>query len=415
VTAGLYLHVPFCSAVCPYCDFAVRVAGPDERQRLVDALIEEIRRAKSWSVPISTIYFGGGTPSLLTADQLATVLDVARTSLPIEPDAVLHMEVNPEDICALSGSTPIADNRQLSRIGIAGDGPLSRKEIADNAPISGSGPLDAWRDLGVKFLSLGVQSFDDRELKWLGRRHTGEMAKDAVARALASGIPTVSVDLIYGLPRQTQAQLDVSLDALASLAPQHASLYQLTIAPGTSFGRRFERGKLKPIDEDTEAALFAHVHERLSAQGLHAYEVSNFATGDAHRSLHNQKYWAHVPYLGVGPSAHSFDGQRRWWNIRDSRQYVTAVEAGDAVMDADEELTSEDLALERLMLGLRTIDGVDTARFKSDFDVDLKVVNKQVIADLVTRNYLDASQAQLKPTRPGMAVADWLAGQFELS
>ncbi|MGB0751562.1 MAG: radical SAM family heme chaperone HemW [Gammaproteobacteria bacterium] len=374
--AGLYIHIPYCSAVCPYCDFAVRVGSSTERTKFPDKLIAELALINDWAYPIDTIYFGGGTPSILSASALAQVLDAASKRLPVEPDARIHLEANPEDV------TPQR--------------------------------LKAWRAIGVEFLSLGIQSFDDKELAWLGRRHDGEHARTVLAEALQAGFHTVSADLIFGLPAQTLASLERNTDTLETLTPQHASLYQLTIHEGTTFGGLAERGKLTELDNSPQAELFRFAHEGLGALGLNAYEVSNFACNEAHRSSHNQKYWAHVPYLGIGPSAHSFDGKNRWWNERTVTAYGRALEKNLRPVQECEQLSKEDVALEMLMLRLRTVDGLNLGEFTDKTDVDLVETNRTTISMLVEEGYLVHQNDLLAPTLKGLAVADWIVGKLEL-
>ena len=374
--AGLYIHIPYCSAVCPYCDFAVRVGSSTERTKFPDKLIAELALINDWAYPIDTIYFGGGTPSILSASALAQVLDAASKRLPVEPDARIHLEANPEDV------TPQR--------------------------------LKAWRAIGVEFLSLGIQSFDDKELAWLGRRHDGEHARTVLAEALQAGFHTVSADLIFGLPAQTLASLERNTDMLETLTPQHASLYQLTIHEGTTFGGLAERGKLTELDNSSQAELFRFAHEGLGALGLNAYEVSNFACNEAHRSSHNQKYWAHVPYLGIGPSAHSFDGKNRWWNERTVTAYGRALEKNLRPVQECEQLSKEDVALEMLMLRLRTVDGLNLGEFTDKTDVDLVETNRTTISMLVEEGYLVHQNDLLAPTLKGLAVADWIVGKLEL-
>lgn len=374
--AGLYVHVPFCSAVCPYCDFAVQIGNTPLRARFVDALCTEIEDRAGWRHPIDTVYFGGGTPSLLTDQQLERILDAAADHLPIAPDAAVYFEANPEDV------TP------------------SR--------------LAGWKSNGVQFLSLGVQSFDDRELKRLGRRHSGAQAHKAVRRALDAGFDTVSVDLMFGLPGQGLADWKASLQTMVDLRPQHVSCYQLTVHEGTTFHRWRERGKLIELGEENQAVLFDFTHERLSDSGYAAYEVSNFALGPAHRSAHNQKYWSHVPYLGLGPSAHSFDGSRRWWNHSGLNAYLERVDRGERPVAETEVLSQEDLALEALMLGLRTTDGIALDDFSSRYGIDLATQNARLLSSLVSEGLAHDDARALRLTSSGFAVADGLAARFVL-
>jgi oxygen-independent coproporphyrinogen-3 oxidase len=272
----------------------------------------------------------------------------------------------------------------------------------------------AWRSLGVSTLSLGVQSFDAAELALLGRRHTPADGRRAVELARQAGFPTVSIDLIYGLPGQEVAAWRRSLEQAVGLGPDHLSCYQLTVHEGTAFGRRRARGQLIELPGPAQAELFALTHSLLADAGYPAYEVSNFARGPEHRSRHNQKYWDHIPYLGLGPSAHSFDGRRRWWNERQLYPWQTRVLAGERPVAGQEQLSRGQLALEALMLGLRTADGLDLALFGERHQVDLLATNARLIERLMAEGLLLVEFGRLAPTLRGLAVADSLAASFEL-
>ncbi|HYU30662.1 MAG TPA: radical SAM family heme chaperone HemW [Thermoanaerobaculia bacterium] len=380
---GLYLHIPFCSAICPYCDFAVLTGGPEMRERFVDSLLAEIRM---WGADrdlfsdIDTIYFGGGTPSALAPDQIARILGAARDDLSIQENAWIFFEANPEDVTPESAR--------------------------------------AWRDLGVRMLSLGIQSFDAEALRFLGRRHSPEEARQSVEIAREAGLGIVSIDLIYGLPDQTPGVWRQTLAEAVALRPDHISCYQLTIHVGTPFGFRLARGKLAELPEAAQADLFLATHRFLADHGYPAYEVSNFARSPEHRSRHNRKYWDHTPYLGVGPSAHSFSGlagRRRWWNERNLKPYLIRTGAGERPLTGSEELTAEDLAVEALMLGFRTVEGIDLARFRQRYGIDLADRNARLIGRLEREGLLRSEQGRLLPTLEGWAVADSLARDFETS
>lgn len=385
VTApGLYLHVPFCSRICPYCDFAVQVGGAERRRLYERSLLREIElwsddpEIAGWR--FDTIYLGGGTPSLLAPEVLAEILDALRDALPVEPDAWFLFEANPEDVTEES--------------------------------------LRAWRELGVRTLSLGVQSFDASKLRFLGRRHDPEQARNSVRLARAAGFDTVSLDLIYGLPDQTPEALDRDLEAAVALAPDHFSCYQLTVHEGTWFGRLAERGELTELSDPRQADLFGQVHRVLAEAGYPAYEVSSFARAPEHRSKHNPKYWRHVPYLGLGPSAHSFGGLQgeprsltgqRWWNERTLTRWAERLERGEHPIAGSEELGTEDLALEALALALRTPEGLEIAVFRERYGQD-PIRDPAVCERLVDEGYLELCDGWMRPTRAGLAVADGLVG-----
>jgi oxygen-independent coproporphyrinogen-3 oxidase len=270
-----------------------------------------------------------------------------------------------------------------------------------------------------------VQSFSDEALRFLGRRHTAAEARTAVETALAAGFDTVSIDLIFGLRGQTAADWTRELATAVSLGPQHLSCYQLTIHPRTRFGVQAKHGQLAELPEDEQASLFEICHRYLADAGWPAYEVSNFARGEAHQSRHNRKYWDHTPYLGLGPSAHSLaaaDGRapaRRWWNERGTPQWEKRLEAGERPIEAQEDLAPADLAAEALLLGLRTAAGIDLDGLKTRYGVDLVAANEALVASLVDEGRVvvrdDASGRRLVPTLAGLAVADGLAAAFDLA
>lgn len=342
----------------------------------VSALIKEMELAAGERASFDTLYFGGGTPSLLAGLELARLLDAASSILGASRAAAIFLEANPEDVNAET--------------------------------------LAAWRGLGVSTLSLGIQSFDAAELAFLGRRHGPEEAIRATELALGAGFATVSIDLIFGLPQQDLGSWRRSLALAVALAPQHISCYQLTVKEGTPFGVRRAKGELAEMNEEGQAEIFAFTHAFLADAGFTAYEVSNFAAGNEHRSRHNQKYWRHVPYLGLGPSAHSFDGERRAWNERNLSRYLGRLAAGERPIAGEEVLSRRELALEMLMLGLRTAAGIDLEAFRDRFGVDLVAANAGRIEHLIAEGLLARSAVHLAPTVAGLAVADGLAAALEL-
>ncbi|NKC13583.1 MAG: radical SAM family heme chaperone HemW [Gammaproteobacteria bacterium] len=374
--AGLYIHIPFCSAVCPYCDFAVRVAAVPVRARFVKALVREIELWRNhWHFPIDTVYFGGGTPSLLSGGELSDILGAAMECLPVRAAPTIFFEANPEDVDETS--------------------------------------LALWQRLAVSYLSLGVQSLVDAELRFLGRRHCAHEAVDALVSSMEAGFTTVSADIIFGLPGQTGATLAASLDRLMKIGPPHVSCYQLTLHEGTTFGRWHAHGKLTELPETVQARYFELVQERLAQAGYDAYEVSNFASAPGHRSAHNMKYWSHAPYLGLGPSSHSFDGRSRWWNESRLSAYEQALANGRPIAAA-ERLTDEQLALEALMLKLRTAEGIEFAEFYRRYGVDLAGINGALCALLAQEGLALIECGRMQLTRQGLAVADGIAARFAL-
>ena len=390
---GLYLHIPFCSAVCPYCDFSVQRVLVSARRRFVDHLVAEVAlAAPEWPDrrPFDTVYFGGGTPSLLLADELARVLGTCRQHLPMADEPWVFLEANPEDV------TPET--------------------------------CAAWRDLGVRTLSLGVQSFSDEALRFLERRHDARRARLAVETAQAAGFDTVSVDLIFGLSGQTEEAWRRDLEAAVALQPGHISCYQLTIHERTRFALARKRGQLVEMPEEEQAVLFEITHRVLADAGYSSYEVSNFARGREHESRHNRKYWDHTPYLGLGPSAHSLamdEGceppprARRWWNVLRTPRWEARVATGERPVENEELLGPAELATETVMLGLRTTAGIDLDAFTARQGYDLLDANRPLVTRLEAEGRVavqtDAEgRRRLAPTVAGLAVADGLAALFDI-
>lgn len=336
--------------------------------------------AASPETRFDTIYFGGGTPSLADPADLGRLIEASRTLLGARPDAWITLEANPEHVTAAA--------------------------------------CDAWRALGISALSLGVQSFDAAELRFLGREHQAADGAEAIRLALAAGFPWVSLDLIYGLPDQTEAAWQRNLETAASLGPHHLSCYQLTVHENTPFGFRAKRNELTELTEPAKASLFFLTQTSLSRLGYEAYEVSNFATSREHRSRHNIKYWDHTPYLGLGLGAHSFAwdarGARRWWNERKIKPWTAKVAAGERPLAGEEILGAAELRLEALLLGLRTVDGIDLARFRARYGLDLAAANPALVAELERQELLCRRGGWLRPTVAGLAVADGLAARFAL-
>jgi len=374
--AGLYIHVPFCTSVCPYCDFAVLIAGEERRASWADGVVEEARLYEGLGLVFDTLYLGGGTPSCLTPDLLAKVIFGVTQHLEIVPGAELYLEANPEDVSHAAATS--------------------------------------WHALGVSTVSLGVQSLDDRELAFLGRRHTADQARRAAEVLLESGFHTVSLDLIFGLQGQTAANWRYQLEQAVALGADHLSCYQLTFHEGTVLGRRKDQGLVRELGDDKQAELFGLTHERLADAGYRAYEVSNFARSPAHRSRHNRKYWDHTPYLGLGPSAHSFANGRRWWNRRKLRLWRAALDQRQTPVEGEEALSRNQLLLEAVMLALRTPDGIDLAVVEERFGLDLLAANAEIVERWQSTGHLVVEDSHIRPTVRGLAMADSLARSFEL-
>lgn len=325
---GMYVHVPFCAARCGYCDFntytARELGGGASQLSYADTAIEEIRLAAhvlgAAAPPVQTVFFGGGTPTLLPAEHLAAIVAEIGAQFGIAPDAEITTEANPESVTRSS--------------------------------------LDRLREAGFTRLSLGMQSARPHVLKVLDRQHTPGRAAQAAADAHAAGFEHVNLDLIYGTPGESEADWQASLDAAVDAAPDHVSAYALIVEDGTALARRVARGEIPPPDDDVLADRYEQADVTLAQAGFLWYEVSNWAAGRAARSRHNELYWTGADWWGVGPGAHSHIGGVRWWNVKHPTAYTGLVEAGRSPAHAREVLSDRARRMERVMLGLRLRDGL---------------------------------------------------------
>lgn len=362
---GLYVHTPFCRSRCHYCDF---YSTTDEStvDRWIDGVIAEAGQHRGRWEDFDTLYLGGGTPSLIPLDGLERLLGGLRSTLEVAADAEVTLEVNPDDV----------DPRLAGR----------------------------WRALGVNRVSLGVQSFDDEILGGLGRRHTARDAEEAVGILLDAGFVDLGIDLIFGTPGVELSGWSAALErALALPGIKHLSCYELTIEARTEIGRRVASGELEPAEEELGREMFLECAKALHGRFEH-YEVSNYALDDGRgwRSRHNTKYWHHVPYLGLGPSAHSLAGRERRWNFASLTRWAGALDRGEDPTEGREQLTADQWTLEELMLGLRTSDGVplDLARAADPGGGRLKLMRDLVL--------LEVADERVRPTTLGMLMADGL-------
>ncbi|MCU0575194.1 MAG: radical SAM family heme chaperone HemW [Desulfobacterota bacterium] len=367
---GLYVHIPFCASRCGYCDF-FSVTDMGLMAGFMLALVGEIDACRGEFREFDTVYLGGGTPSLLPLQQLERIMDRIRRVFRILPGAEITIEINPAD--------------------------WRRDE------------LFAVRELGINRISIGIQSFDEKELALLGRRHGREQALRTLEDAAASGFDNLGLDLIYGLPGQEFRQWQASLVQALAFEPAHVSCYELELKPRTPLGRRYEQGEFPVRTEATQRDFFMKTSEFLEGSGYIHYEVSSFARGMGMASRHNQKYWDHTPYLGLGPSAHSFRDGRRWWNHESIGDYIRDLENGKRPVSGREELTAEQLALEALFLGLRTSRGIHLGQYRSRYGIDLMAEKGPLLKDLGRAGLIDIERDSIRPTRTGMAVADSLA------
>lgn len=370
---GLYVHVPFCTVRCGYCDFntytAEELGGASaargaSRATYAEAAIEEVRRARKalgdHDVPVSTVFFGGGTPTLLPARDLTAVVAAIDAELGLAPGAEVTTESNPDSVTR-------ADLEEL-------------------------------RAGGINRISFGMQSAVGHVLRTLDRTHDPRRVPAAVGWAREAGFDQVSLDLIYGTPGESLADWDASLDAALACEPDHVSAYSLIVEDGTALARQVRRGELPMPDDDDLADKYTLADERLVAAGLGWYEVSNWARDEASRCRHNLLYWTGADWWGVGPGAHSHVGGVRWWNVKHPAAYADRLAAGRSPAHAREVLDPESRRVERVLLELRLRDGLATEV--------LDPTGRAAVPDLVARGLLVSEGDRLVLTRTGRLLAD---------
>ncbi len=368
--AGLYIHVPFCRRRCSYCGFYSTTAT-ELIPRFLAALRTEMHFYREKFHSFDSIYIGGGTPSLLSTADLAALLEAAAFTFEISTGAEITLEANPADL----------------------DRPY----------------LQALRGLGINRLNIGVQALDDTILQALGRRHDRRQAILAMETAREAGFTNLGLDLIYGAPGQDINKWMETLELALSFKPDHLSCYQLTIEPHTALACRLREGEFSLSGDEILADFFFRTSAVLRESGYLHYEISNFARSEDAFSRHNQKYWHHAPYLGLGPSAHSFLGNMRWWNFRDLHAYLREVSRGISPQAARESLTGDQLLLEAWFLALRTRQGIDIRDFQRRYDFDIMTQKQAELKILQEKGLLELAHGFLRPTVAGMAVADSLA------
>lgn len=371
--AGIYIHIPFCSKRCTYCDFYTEVA-PDLIPDLVKHLVKEINIRKDYlkNETISTIYFGGGTPSILSREQFSEILDGIFAVYSVEENAEITFEANPDDLTVDF--------------------------------------FDSIKYLPFNRISIGIQSFDDNDLKRINRRHTADQAIKAVKNAQNAGFDNISIDLIYGLPIQSIEDWEKQLDIAFSLNIQHVSAYGLTYEEGTALWKQREKGLVKPIIDETMNEMYLLLVKKMKERGFEAYEISNFAL-DGFRSKHNSSYWKQNSYLGIGPSAHSYDLVSRQWNVASIKAYISALENNTPYFEK-EELTLYDRYNDYVMVSLRTSDGLNFDFLSSEFGQNLASYFLDNIRIYIENNSVILSDGKYSLTPQGIMISNQILIQL---
>lgn len=372
--AGLYIHVPFCLRKCRYCDF-YSVCDLSLLPRYTAALQREITaRGATLQGQVDSVYFGGGTPSLLTPQTVAALLSAMRATFQVSHSAEATLEVNP--------------------------GTVDAAQLKD------------YHDAGINRLSIGVQSFHDGELAFLGRMHTAAESRQVLHQARAAGYDNLGIDLIYAIPGQTADGWKANLAIALEFSPEHLSVYGLTFEPGTPLARDLDCGRIAPVDDRTTAEFYRITVASLVQAGYHQYEVSNFCRKQRYVSRHNRKYWNFEPYLGLGPAAHSFLPPQRCWNAANVRSYLQALESGRPAVADCETITRPQAMVEAVYLGLRQTRGIDPGWFQRRFQVDFGQRFGELTKRLSARGLMTFNAGRWALTIDGMLLLDRIAAEM---
>jgi oxygen-independent coproporphyrinogen-3 oxidase len=371
--AGIYLHIPFCKQACHYCNFHFSTSTRLKNDFL-PALLKEIclRKDYTGNETIETIYFGGGTPSLLSEDELYRIMEVIRAHFQLGEAAEISFETNPDDIDEYS--------------------------------------LASWKKAGINRLSIGVQSFFQEDLEWMHRAHDAVQARRSIELAKAAGFHNMSIDLIYGSPALTDEKWASNVQQAVELGIPHLSCYALTVEPRTALDDMIRKKRSAAVDPETQATQFLQLMDWLGSAGYEHYEISNFAL-PGKRSRHNSSYWQGRKYLGLGPSAHSFNGESRQWNIANNAQYIRSL-SQEIVPFEIEKLTETQKLNEYLMTSLRTLEGIDLQYIVESFGESKKAKTEKNIQKFVDQGMVIAQAQYLTLTRKGKLFADGIAAEL---
>ena len=370
---SIYLHIPYCKKLCYYCDFHFSV-NLKTKQEFVAALCKELELQKDFltTQKIETIYFGGGTPSVLSKEEIAQILHTIQNYFPISETAEITFECNPDD--------------------------LNKEYLQDLF------------SLGINRLSIGIQSFFDDDLVTLNRRHNCQEAQNCIQLAQQVGFTNITIDLIYGLPNQTLERWKQNLEIVSQLNIQHLSAYALTVEKSTALHKFVNTGKIKIPQDEQVISHFEYLVEWSQKQGFEQYEISNFARNGMY-SKHNSNYWKGIPYLGVGPSAHSFNGTHRFWNISHNQKYIQSIQEGIVPREA-EELSLSDKYNEYIMTGLRTKWGVEIEFIKTNFPNDFYCNFTELITKYISQDLMKKTETHVFFTTKGFMLSDSIISEL---
>ena len=371
--AGIYIHIPFCKKACHYCDFHFSTSLTYKNELIQQLLMEiELRKEYLKGDVVDTIYFGGGTPSLLSKGELIAILDKIHNTFRVHDTIECTLEANPDD---LSSDTLIALN-----------------------------------DAGINRLSIGIQSFFDEDLQYMNRSHDAAQAARCIDAARDAGIENVSIDLIFGYPLLSDDKWKQNIDTALTYEVPHLSCYAMTVEPKTALASFIKSKKTLPINHEQSASQFEYLMKVLQAKGYEHYEISNYALSGK-RAVHNSNYWKGIPYLGIGPSAHSFDGVSRQWNVANNMTYIKSL--GEGIVPFEQEVLTETQQLnERIMTSLRTMEGFDMAYHKNKCSMEDAFAFDKTVQHFIQEGLLVVENDVIKLTQQGKLFADYVAGEL---
>jgi len=370
--AGIYIHIPFCKKACHYCNFHFSTSTK-QIEPLVDCLIKEIGLRKDYTnETIETIYFGGGTPSILSTVQIQKILLTVKEHYTVSNDAEITLESNPDDITA--------------------------------------DKLQQWKAMGINRLSIGIQSFREQDLLWMNRAHNASQAYNCIKLAQEAGLNNITIDLIYGVPNLSDEHWKENINTALSLNIPHLSCYALTVEPKTALDKLIQNKKKEAIDTDKQATHFLILMEALKNAGFEHYEISNFAI-PGYRSKHNSSYWQGKHYIGIGPSAHSFNGNSRQWNVANNALYIQSIN-NNILPSEIETLTINQQFNEYVMTALRTIDGIDLLYLSERYGNNYLIHTKKEIVKWINQGFAIFFNNNIKLTYSGKLMADGIASDL---
>jgi putative oxygen-independent coproporphyrinogen III oxidase len=373
--AGIYIHIPYCKKFCSYCDF-YHIEVPSDTKEFIDALLLEAEQRQYYlgNEKISTIYIGGGTPSVLAVNEIGRILGSIKDLYRLDDQCEITIELNPDDI---------------------------DKDF-----------IDQLRTTPVNRISIGIQSWKDKDLKFLGRRHNAAQAQAALENIMLAGYVNITIDLIYGIPGTTSREWAWNLEKSFSFDIKHLSAYHLSFEPGTLLSKMKEKGQVSEIDEEESTSQFNQLIEAAAAAGFIHYEISNFGK-PGYFSLHNSNYWRQINYLGLGPSAHSFDGFSRQWNIRDVKKYIRGIGSGNIVFES-EELDRKTRFNEYIMTSLRTMWGIDLDFIESHFEKEGYDYIVNLSSKFINYGLMNQVKNTLVLTNQGKMISDNIISELML-